>query len=124
MSGTELAYGAMRCPVLSSSVWRYAMSGTDLAYGARRYAALLLGIVLWPYAMVLDTAYAKPSTNPAALHIYCFTATLLTYAYLLQVGEGACVLEDRALEEYVTSLKPTGTSLLRSPSKSALISVP
>eukprot|EP00961_Rhodomonas_salina_P254277 3436199-Rhodomonas_salina.1 len=29
MSGTDLGYGGMRCPVLY-----YAMSGTDLGYGA------------------------------------------------------------------------------------------
>eukprot|EP00961_Rhodomonas_salina_P272884 3687315-Rhodomonas_salina.1 len=50
VSGTDLVYAAMRCPVLtwrrvtSSSVratrvWYCAMCGTDLAYGATRLAA-------------------------------------------------------------------------------------
>eukprot|EP00961_Rhodomonas_salina_P050878 683128-Rhodomonas_salina.1 len=62
MCGAGIAYGAMRCAVLSwrmvlcdvrcwHSVWCYAVCGTGIAYGAMRCAVLALRMLLSSYAL-------------------------------------------------------------------------
>eukprot|EP00961_Rhodomonas_salina_P302082 3940720-Rhodomonas_salina.2 len=65
ISGTEIWYGAMQCPVLCGvrycdSVWCYAMSGTKIGHGAMQCPVLRQRMVLcgvrycdsaWCYAM-------------------------------------------------------------------------
>eukprot|EP00961_Rhodomonas_salina_P113068 1521156-Rhodomonas_salina.1 len=55
--GTELAYGAMRCAVLSSlRYWCYVLCGTELAYGAT-------SLSLWANDVTLDITSASQTVH-------------------------------------------------------------
>eukprot|EP00961_Rhodomonas_salina_P195627 2641165-Rhodomonas_salina.2 len=69
LSGTELAYGATRCPVLTQRmvlrgvgywtvVCRYAECGTDTAYAATRYAGMALPDVRYYGACGTELGYS------------------------------------------------------------------
>eukprot|EP00961_Rhodomonas_salina_P061555 826504-Rhodomonas_salina.1 len=91
VSGSKIAYAAMRCP--HDSVWCYAVSGSKIAYAAMRS---LRSALRYPYPRSSVCCYA---TVPATYVRYCHSAWSTLCAVLSDVVLSDVVLSDVVLSD-------------------------